>query len=191
MKLYGSTTSPYVRRVRIVALEIGEPLELVDTATETGQAELRARSPVWKVPAAELDGTFVLDSHVLIDELVSRRGAPFRPSAEWSLRDRNCANVIDTTLDSLIQRFYLLKDGVRETVPYLEKQTARAASAFSWLERNLTEEDAEFSPLGLALTTAIGWIRLRDAYPIERHGVLCRGAERLEARPSFAATRPG
>lgn len=191
MKLYGSTTSPYVRRVRVVALEVGEPVELVDSATDVGQAALRARSPVWKVPAAELGGDFLIDSHVIIDEMVRRAGAPWAPSSEWSLSERNCANVIDTTLDSLIQRFYLAKDGVAATVPYMEKQIARATSAFSWLETDFPEQESTLSPLGLALVTTIGWIRLRDAYPIDRHPRLCAIADRLEERPSLAATRPG
>ena len=54
MTLYGTTTSPYVRRVRVVTLELGLPLTWVDTFTDAGQAALRARSPVWKVPVVEI-----------------------------------------------------------------------------------------------------------------------------------------
>src|SRR5258705_9543 len=52
MKLYGTAASPFVRRVRVTAAEVGEPVELVNTATEAGHAELRALSPIWKVPVA-------------------------------------------------------------------------------------------------------------------------------------------
>ena len=41
MKLFGSTTSPFVRRVRVVAAELGEPVDRIDTAAEAGQAALR------------------------------------------------------------------------------------------------------------------------------------------------------
>jgi glutathione S-transferase len=54
MKLYGTTTSPFVRRVRVVADEVGEPIELVNTATDDGQAALLAISPIRKVPVAVL-----------------------------------------------------------------------------------------------------------------------------------------
>ena len=50
MKLYGTTTSPFVRRVRVVAAEVGEPVELVNTAPDIGQAQLREVSPIRKVP---------------------------------------------------------------------------------------------------------------------------------------------
>ena len=56
MKLYGTTTSPFVRRVRAVAAEIGEPVELVNTASDAGQAQLREVSPIRKVPVAVIDG---------------------------------------------------------------------------------------------------------------------------------------
>ena len=62
MKLYGTTTSPFVRRVRIVAAEIGEPVDRIDTATEAGQAALRELSPIRKVPVAIVDGRTLFDS---------------------------------------------------------------------------------------------------------------------------------
>ncbi|HTL38522.1 MAG TPA: glutathione S-transferase N-terminal domain-containing protein [Kofleriaceae bacterium] len=55
MKLYGTTTSPFVRRVRVVAAEVGESVDLLNTAPPDGQAKLRAISPIWKVPVAVVD----------------------------------------------------------------------------------------------------------------------------------------
>ena len=55
MKLYGTTTSPFVRRVRVVAAEVGEPIEIIDTATDAGQAKLREVSPIRKVPVAVIE----------------------------------------------------------------------------------------------------------------------------------------
>ena len=49
--LFGTTTSPFVRRVRVVCLEKGLPFTLVPALTDEGQAALRAVSPVWKVRA--------------------------------------------------------------------------------------------------------------------------------------------
>ena len=74
MKLYGTTTSPFVRRVRIVAAELGEPIDRVDTAPEAGMAALREVSPIRKVPVAVIDGRTLFDSRVIIDWLVTTRG---------------------------------------------------------------------------------------------------------------------
>ncbi len=81
MKIYGTTTSPFVRRVRVVAQELGEPIERVDTATEAGMAELRGVSPIRKVPVAIVDGAPVFDSRAITRALVARHGA-------WGTRDR-------------------------------------------------------------------------------------------------------
>ena len=66
--LFGTTTSPFVRRVRVVCLEKGLPFTLVPALTDEGQAALRAVSPVWKVPVVQLDdGGVVYDSRVILD----------------------------------------------------------------------------------------------------------------------------
>lgn len=70
IRLYGSFTSPYVRRVRIVAAELGYSYELLETASPEGQARLRERTPIWKVPAAEIDGQLVFDSHTITELLL-------------------------------------------------------------------------------------------------------------------------
>ncbi|HEU4734756.1 MAG TPA: glutathione S-transferase N-terminal domain-containing protein, partial [Kofleriaceae bacterium] len=74
MRLFGTTTSPFTRRVRIVAAEIGEPIEWVDTATEAGQAALRELSPIRKVPVAIVDGRTLFDSRAIVDWLTTTRG---------------------------------------------------------------------------------------------------------------------
>lgn len=75
MKLYGTTTSPFVRRVRVVAAELGEPIDRVDTAPEVGQAALREVSPIRKVPVAVVDdGRALFDSRAIVEWLVGKHG---------------------------------------------------------------------------------------------------------------------
>ena len=68
MKLYGTRTSPFVRRVRIVGEMVGAPLELIDASTDEGQTLLRTITPIWKVPVLE-DGpdNTIFDSAVISD----------------------------------------------------------------------------------------------------------------------------
>ena len=70
MKLFGTTTSPFVRRVRVVAAEVGEPVDRVDTATDVGMAQLRDVSPIRKVPVAIVDNRLLYDSRVIVDWLI-------------------------------------------------------------------------------------------------------------------------
>jgi glutathione S-transferase len=196
IRLYGTITSPYVRRVRIVAAELGLECELLETASDTGQARLRERSPIWKVPAAEIDGQLVFDSHVITELLLSRaeRGvlAPF-PLADFAAR--NVVSVADGALDSLINAFYLAKEGITpDKAPYLKKQHARAESALIWLDAQAEGPwMSATKKLGLpeiAVATSLAWMRFRDVYPIARHPHLLAVLEAIEQRPSFANTQP-
>lgn len=217
--VYGSQTSPYVRRVRVVAHELGLAHELVDTTTDAGQAELRRRSPIWKIPAAELDGEVVFDSRVICERLIERHGAgklvgqdrldvnrrsndgqPAGPPAQRAssrseVSDMNAMTVVDGALDSLINCFYLGKDGVdSDAVAYLRKQKDRAASAMTWLDAQMKDgwlsARRSFGLPEIALGTAAAWMRFRQTYPIEQHPNVLACLERCEARESFAATRP-
>ena len=74
MKLYGTTTSPFVRRVRVIAAEIGEPVDRVDTATDAGMAQLREVSPIRKVPVAVLGERTIFDSRAIVETITIERG---------------------------------------------------------------------------------------------------------------------
>jgi len=194
MKLYGTTTSPFVRRVRVVAAELGLAYDLVDTAAAAGQAALRALSPVWKVPVVEVDGRTLLDSRVIIDWLTTTRGwgKLRQPRDQW--HDANLLNAIDAALESAVQVFYLRREGFDPmTIPFGQRQLDRIAAIFDWLPGELPAHDPNRG-LGLAelsLACTLDWMDFRETYPTARHaddfGELRKV---LAARPSLASTLP-
>jgi glutathione S-transferase len=195
MELFGTTTSPYVRRVRVVALELGVPFELVSTFERAGQERLARATPIWKVPTAILDGAVILDSHVITAQLMNAHGpGPLRPWSPDDVAQQNVMSVIDGALDALINVLYLQRDGILpESAPYLQKQRDRAASAFAWLEERLDGLSFGDERLGLseiALQTALGWCAFRRMAQVQDYPALARFFEHHDARPSFAATRP-
>ncbi|MGE5181287.1 MAG: glutathione S-transferase family protein [Acidobacteriota bacterium] len=188
MKLYGTTTSPFVRRVRIVAAEVGEAVERIDTATDAGMAQLREVSPIRKVPVAVVGERTIFDSRAIIEWLVTTRGwgelAP--PRDTW--REHNLLNAIDGALDSVIQLFYLRRDGVAiDGTPYATRQLDRADAIFAWLVPQL--RTGELGLPEISLVCALDWMDFRKTYPTERaHAEHVRAAWR--ERPSLVATRP-
>ena len=195
MKLYGTTTSPFVRRVRVVAAEIGEPVDRIDTATDAGMAALREVTPIRKVPVAQIDGKLLFDSRTIIEWLFATRGyngmAP--PRDHW--RELNLVNAIDGALDAVVQVFYLRRDGVAiEGTPYATRQFERADAIFAWLGKELAPDQTSFDGRGLglaelSLVCALDWMDFRGSYPTERAGLATLRAAWRE-RPSLAATRP-
>lgn len=191
MTLYGTTTSPYVRRVRVVALELGIDSELVDTFSDDGQRALRALNPIWKVPAARIDDLDIFDSGVITRYLLRSHGpgplAPFDPD---DVHGANLLSVIDGALDALINAFYLAKDGIRDA-SYLDKQQARAASAMSWLDARVSDGWHErFGLTELALYTAVDWMRFRHTYDPMQHHTIARFVEAHGQRESLQQTAP-
>ncbi len=194
MKLYGTTTSPFVRRVRVVAAELDVGYELINTAHDDGQARLRALTPIAKVPIAEVDGRLLFDSRVIIDWLTTTRGyGPLRaPRDRW--REANLVNAVDAALDSAIAVYYLKRDGLDPmAIPYGPRQLDRVATILDWLAGELPTYDPARG-LGLAelsLVCTLDWMDFREAYPTARHAddfAALRAA--IGARPSLAATKP-
>lgn len=198
IRLYGSYGSPYVRRVRIIADELGIPCEQVDTNAAEGQAEMRAKNPIWKVPTVELDGQLIFDSHTITEVLLERYDRAGKKIAQLPVDDleaRNAISVIDGALDALINSFYLAKEGVTaDNTPYMKKQNERAATAFAWLEQRVHEpfvtSKKRYGLPEIALASAFGWLRFRNVYAIEQHPRLMRCWEEHEKRASFFATQP-
>lgn len=195
MKLYGTTTSPYVRRVRVVAAEVGEPVERVDTATEAGQAQLREVTPIRKVPIAIVDGRTLFDSRVIIDWLTTTRGhgGLAAPADRW--REANLVNAIDAALDAVIQLFYLRRDGIAiDGTAYATRQLERADAIFAWLGTQLAADRRGFAAgLGLAelsLVCALDWMDFRATYPTERAAAVASVRAAWAEHPSLGATRP-
>lgn len=195
MKLYGTTTSPYVRRVRVVAHEIGQPIDRIDTAPDAGQAQLRAVSPIRKVPVAEVDGKTLFDSRAIIDWLTESRGwgALAPPEDRW--HTGNLVNSVDAALDSVIQLFYLRRDGIAiHGSPYETRQLERTDAIFAWLATQLQSDRKTFTGgLGLAeisVICALDWMDFRSTYPTERAGHLNDLRIAWADRPSLATTKP-
>jgi len=195
MKLFGTTTSPFVRRVRVVAAELGVAVDRVDTATEAGMAALRGASPIAKVPVAIVDERLLYDSRVIIDWLVTTRGwrGLTPPRDPW--HTQNVVNAIDSALDSVIQLFYLRRDGVAvDGTPYAERQLARADAIFAWLAKQLAPDRRSFDGgLGVAeisLVAALDWMDFRKTYSTERAAAVESVRAAWREHPSLAATRP-
>jgi glutathione S-transferase len=215
MKLYGTTTSPFVRRVRVVADEVGAPVELINTATEDGQAALLALSPIRKVPvavvassdsdsaaprsgaegSAEVPARTIFDSRVIIDWLVTTRGWQGLVPARDRWQEANLVNAIDAALDAAIQLFYLRRDGVEVAgTPYEVRQLARIDAIMAWLVTQLAADGTSFGDgFGLAevaLVTTLDWMDFRATYPTDRAAALLGLRTRWRDRPSLAQSRP-
>lgn len=197
MQLYGTVTSPFVRRVRVVAHELGVEVRMIDTATPAGQDALRAVSPVGKVPVAQFDGATVFDSHAIVAEMVAQRGSgPLRIGGRTDPAESNFVVAVDAALEAAIRLFYFQRDGVAiEGLPYMVKERARVRTIMTWLEGQVhgtsVTRDPGFGLAELALVTTLDWMEFRGAYPTGDHPRLLAVRAAHASRASLRATLPG
>lgn len=198
MKLYGSLTSPFVRRVRFIATELKLNFTLVDTLTEAGQAEMRTKNPLWKVPYLEFDdGMKLWDSHVIISYMFENFGTGSLriPSGKEKWRESNIIHAIDTAVESAINVFYLKNDGLKaDDIPYLVKQSNRVTSILNWIQTELNgiyfskEEKLGLSELNLL--TILDWLRFRNAYPVMDNPLWVEILNKHYGNENLVFTRP-
>ena len=109
MKMTYAAGSPFARKLRIVAMELGlmDRIELVPATVVPGQpdeAYMRDVNPLKKLPALILDdGSVLIDSFVIaeyLDELGGGRLLPASGAARWHARsDHSC---LQGMLDSML-----------------------------------------------------------------------------------------
>lgn len=199
MKLLGSLTSPYTRKVRLVLGEKRIPCEfVVDPPREPGSAVPRA-NPLARVPTLLLDdGTAVFDSPVICEFLDGLNDAPVlipRADPLARMRVRRWEALADGVMDAAVAvRLESLRPPDRQDPATrdlhdraITRALAHAAGALrgrAWCEGNaLTLAD-------LALASALLYLDLRQPERDWRavHPVLRDWSAPVLARPSVQAT---
>jgi glutathione S-transferase len=198
MRLIGSPTSPFVRKVRVLASEMGiegriafEAVDLADPAID-----LPAYNPMRKVPTLVLaDGTALFDSAVICDFLLHRFGeAPRLPADEgrrW--RSRTTEAVADGLLEAgLLARYEGQRAAGERSPAWADKQMGAVARCIDWLDCNGAWREAPVDIGQIAAGCALGWLDFR--FPghgwKSRHPGLAAWQAEFARQPSMAATDP-
>src|SRR5690349_13455352 len=111
MQVWGSPTSPFVRKVRVFAIERGVGLDFVQEDPWRKSDRLLALNPLGKVPVLVLDdGRVVFDSLAIIEVLddigaPSRRMIPLAGEARWDAMKWHALahGVIDAVVSRLLE----------------------------------------------------------------------------------------
>ena len=141
MTLYGTPTSPYTRKIRILTRAAGLDVTFVDTRTEAGASALARVSSVGKVPVLQVDAARVLpDSGLIAAWLLSQHASALRAAGfdlapdDWA--DRARLVVVEGALDAAINRLYLLRDGLPDQ-GYVTRQGERVVTILGALETRM------------------------------------------------------
>ncbi|MBN1379823.1 MAG: glutathione S-transferase N-terminal domain-containing protein [Gammaproteobacteria bacterium] len=166
MKLLFSPTSPYVRKVRIVAREKGllGRISEVKSIPFDSPPELVAANPLGKVPALILeDGSVLFDSPVIceyLDQLVSAPQLILSGIAKWPvLRAQALADgVMDVAASGVME---LRRPQNEQSPSALKHWRNQIRSAVSQMHKELTAQNADLTLGHIAMATALSYLDFR------------------------------
>ena len=201
MKLIGSFTSPYVRKVRVVMAEKKLDYQLVIEDVWGSDAMLKM-NPLGKVPCLVLDGgEAVFDSRVIVEyvDTLSPVGRLIPPSGRERVEVRTWEALADGVCDAALLARREADWGPREgtrSQPWIDRQMSRVASALKAMSLGLGDKSwcngNHFTLADVAVGCALAYLDFRFAHIDWRtdHPNLAKLAEKLALRQSFIDTAP-
>ena len=198
MKLVGSRTSPYVRKVRVLLAERAIAHDFLEESAWTADTTVPRYNPLNKVPALQLDdGSSLYDSRVICEWLDAISGNVFLPTEALArARAKTLEALGDGIADAGITAFLEKKrDASRQDAAWIARQMDKVHAGVAAVAKALGEGPylgGQHMGMGdLACGCALFWVEFRMPQVDWRHGHLKAWAEALESRATFAATRPG
>ncbi len=206
MKLIGSLTSPYVRKVRVVLAEKKLDYQLILEDVWSSDAILKL-NPLGKVPCLVMDGQdaisgAVFDSRVIceyldglspVGKLIPDRGRERIEVRTWeALAD----GVMDASILARLEQTWSGRSPEQRSGAWVDRQMGKVGEALKAMEQGLGEKawcsGNHFSLADIAVGCALSYMDFR--FPAidwrEAHPHLARHYEKLAPRASFTDTAP-
>jgi len=200
MKLIGSLSSPYVRKIRILLQEKQLPFDFVNDPPWEADTHISDYNPLGKVPALVSDADEVFfDSPVIADfiETLGSHAPQIPENALESVRLRQFEALADGIVDAGVA--WLLETRRvqdKQDANVISRQNGKVERGLGMLEKHLKGREwvygTAFSRADIAVCVCLLWLDFRlPAFDWRAaHPVLTTYAARLEKRPSFVATIP-
>jgi glutathione S-transferase len=206
MKLIGSLTSPYVRKVRVVMAEKKLDYQLVLEEVWDNDSVTRF-NPLGKVPCLVMEGQDAItgamfDSRVIVEyvdtlspvgQLIPRTG---RERVEVRTWEALADGLLDAAILARLEQTWKGRGDGERSAGWTERQMNKVHAAVKAMGQGLGERawcsGNHFSLADIAVGCALGYLDFRfpDIDWRADHANLARLFDKLSARPSFADTLP-
>ena len=199
MKLIGSYTSPFVRKISVILLEKGITFEFINEMPYNAENGVAKYNPLGKVPALVTDdGECWYDSPLIaqyIDLLdIAPALVPRDPKA--ALRMRQLESLADGIMDAgLVSVREQARPAAQQSPEELVRQREKITRALDALEAYTADGTLKADELNLAtiaVACAVGYLNFRRVSPgwCATRPHLVKLVETLFQRDSFARTEP-
>lgn len=203
MKLIGSNTSPYVRKVRVVMAEKKLDYDYVLEDVWSANTSIAASNPLGKVPCLVMEaGDVIYDSRVIVEYLdtLSPVGklipAVGRERAEVKTWEALADGILDAAILARLEATWAGRSEAQRSQAWIDRQLGKVDGALVAASKNLGDKPhcmgIHLSLADVAVGVALGYLDFR--FPQlpwrEQYPNLVRLQDKLMLRPSFTDTRP-
>ena len=196
MKLVGSYTSPFVRKISILLLEKGIAFDFINEQPYSADTGVAQYTPLGKVPALVTDdGECWYDSPIIAQYIELLGVAPQMVPSDppQALRIRQLEALADGIMDASVRE--QARPAAQQSEEEVLRQREKISRSLDALEGYLNDGTLKTDELNLAtiaIACAIGYLNFRRIAPgwcVDRPQ-LVKLAETLFLRESFARTEP-
>jgi glutathione S-transferase len=184
MELFGSTTSPFVRRLRVL---LQDKDFIFNKVTLDKDAErIMQHSPIGKIPFLKDGSTVIWDSRQIYEYLRQKFNIP-----EMSWQRQNYLTAISELNDALVVIFYFRKEGFKpEDNFFAKKNFDRSLRLLSYLEKECSELAKNWDFAAMSLFCALDWANYREVIKLSDYPNLDRFIATKAADPQLSKTHP-
>lgn len=203
MKLLGSTSSPYVRKVRVVMAEKKLDYELVNEDVWAADTTIAQSNPLGKVPCLLMEGGEVIfDSRVIVEYLdtLSPVGKLIPPVGRERAEIKNWEALADGMMDAAIlarlEATWAGRNKAQRSDAWIDRQMVKIHDGVKYMAQDLAEKPfcagIHLSLADIAVGCALGYLDFRFPQVDWRtdHPNLQKLYDKLMQRASFTDTLP-
>ena len=202
MKLIGSLSSPYVRKVRVVMAEKKLDYQFVTEDVWASDAIL-ASNPLGKVPCLVMEGgEAVFDSRVIVEYLDARSPLarlipePNRERTEVRTWEALADGICDAAITARLEANWPGRTSEQRSPAWIDRQLVKVRASLDAISTGLADKPwcsgIHMTLADIAVGCALGYLAFR--FPQigwrEEQPNLARLADKMNARQSFIDTAP-
>ena len=185
MKLLGSNTSPYVRRIRLLLDDSDYEFVHLDIYGENRDV-LRRNNPALKIPMLIDGDQEVYDSRVIARYLSEKQQ---RPALSWD--QENQLTLIDAANDSGVILLLSAKSGIETKGMFYDLQRERIMMTLRTLSAMVDAGEFEqWHYPAICLYCMVDWMDFRDLVDFSEVQSLLSFRDRMADQPQVRATDP-
>lgn len=200
MKLFGTHTSPFVRKVRIVLAEKKIECEFVTESPRAADSQIPQLNPLGQIPALQIDGnTTLFDSRVIVEYLDNLAPnnklfpAPNRERTEVKRWEAVADGLLDAAVAIRMEKTF--RSEAQQSPAFIDMKQGAIHRSLAFMNKELGEQaycmGNHISHADIAVGCALGYLTFRfpEINWAEEYPALARLADKLNLRPSFADTQ--